>query len=334
MPAAAVRKAETTDVAIERDPASALNTETPAVTIACTTDRRFAELAGVMLASLFRNGEVGGWRVVVIGYRLRERDKARLRQSCGADGERLEFIDVDPKMPEVRRLLPTRFALSPAPYLRLLIPSLLAGVTGRVIYLDADTLVLSSLRPLAHTKLEKEHVLAAAEDDASTHPRNDGRIPSFPPDRPYFNSGVLLIDLDGWRDQDVTRRAFAFIAKNEHRLAFADQDVLNAVLCESWRALAPEWNYTHHRASKGDCASAHVVHFTGNKPWSNDCLHPAKGLFLQYRAETPWRHRRMTTHFERRMGKWLNKRAARLKRFWMKRLGWGWTAPGRPEAGS
>jgi lipopolysaccharide biosynthesis glycosyltransferase len=285
------------------------------VIVACATDRRFAQLAGVMLASLFDKGEVGDWRVVVFGYRLRPRDKAKLRQSCGTNGDRLEFIDVDPHSPMLTHLLPTRFGLSPAPYLRMLMPALLGDALGRLIYLDADTLVLSSLRPLADLDLQG-CVLAAAEDHESTHPAKDGRLP-FPPDQPSFNSGVLVFDLERWRNLDLSRRAFQFLVEHEDRLAFADQDVLNCILVGQWKALPPGWNFTHHRArAAGGCDGAHIAHFTGGKPWSADCGHPAQELFLRYRAQTPWRHRRLSTRLERRIAKLFYKRMRRLKGRW------------------
>jgi lipopolysaccharide biosynthesis glycosyltransferase len=280
--------------------------------VACAIDRTFAPLAGVMLASLFDKGEVGNWRVVVFGYRLRARDKAKLRASCDAHQERLEFIDVDPSSPFLRNLIPTHFALSPAPYLRLLIPALLAGEGGRLLYLDADTLVLAPLRPLAELDLG-DCMLAAVEDHESAHPSTDGRL-SFPADRPYFNSGVLLIDLDRWRSRDLTKRGFQFIEENEDRLVYPDQDVLNCIVENRWKALDARWNMTRQRAEAG-YANAGIVHFTGTKPWSSACRHPARSLFLHYKAFTPWRDARLKTDFETRLRRSIAKRRRRLRLF-------------------
>lgn len=289
------------------------------VIVACATDRRFTQLAGVMLASLFDKGEVGSWRVMVFGYRLRDRDKARICLSAGSNGALIDFVDVDPTSPLLKSRMPTRFALSPAPYVRLLIPELLGYAAGRLVYLDADTLVLSSLQPLKTFDMQG-CALAAVEDHASTHPANRGGEFLFAADAPYFNSGVLLFDLERWGSLDLTRRAFEFIEAHEGVIDFPDQDALNCVLDGKWVALPPEWNFTHHRATAaGGYKQAHVVHFTGVKPWSADCRHTARELYLHYRASTPWRHKRLTTRFERRMGKSLHKRAVRFRR-WRKKV--------------
>ncbi len=279
--------------------------------VACATDRRFTQLAGVMLASLFQNGEVAGdWRVIVFGYRLRARDKALLRQSAGANGARLEFVDVDPGSSYLKRLLPTHFAMSPAPYLRILIPALLGDETGRLAYLDSDTLVLSSLKPLAELNMEGRP-LAAVEDHDSTNPALRGHLP-FPADRAYFNSGVLVFDLNAWRDRDLTGRCFRFIAAHEDEIDFPDQDTLNCVLDGEWKPLGPEWNVTR-RAAEEKSVSPHIVHFTGTKPWSAGCKHPARELFLHYRRLTPWRDDRLKSNLETRLGRSLNKRWRSLR---------------------
>jgi lipopolysaccharide biosynthesis glycosyltransferase len=285
--------------------------------VVCCTDRRFAQAAGVMLASLFANGGTGVWRIVVIGYRLRPVDKKKLRASSGPDGERLEFIDVDPRAPVLRGLLPTRIALSPAPYLRLLIPDLLNTETGRVIYLDADTLVLSSLRPLAELDLEG-CLLAAAPDAAGNHPGVARGLP-LSADKPNFNSGVLLVDLDRWRDADMTRRAFRFIEEHEDRISAADQDVLNCLLDGKWKLLGQEWNYfnVEYQAPPGGYGQVNIVHFVGAKPWLSECGNPAREIYLQYRALTPWRDKRLTSRFERRAGKIIGKRVGRFRTWWI-----------------
>ena len=285
--------------------------------VACLTDRRFAQFAGVLLASLFDNGDVpDDWRLIVFGLGLRPGDKARIRASCGPFADRPEFIDIDVDTPIFRKLLPTRWSLSPANYARLLLPEMVAGEDDRLLYLDCDMLVLASLRSLATVDMEGQALAVVREPDTGNHPAVDGRLP-HPAEIPYFNAGLLLIDLDTWRREDLTRRTFAFIETHQSRLRFAEQDALNCVTAGRWKALDPAWNYTHARvAAAGGYEAARIVHFTGGKPTTKDCGHPAQQLFLRYRARTPWRHKRLTTRFERRMEKLIRKRLVQLKRRW------------------
>lgn len=288
--------------------------------IACLTDRRFTQFAGVLLASLFDKGEIGDSRVIVFGLGLRAADKARVRASCGAFSHRPEFVDIDLMTPVLRRLLPTRWSLGPANYARLLLPELVSGSGDRFLYLDCDMLVMSSLQPLIHADLQGNPLAAVREPDQSLHPAADGRLP-HPAEIPYFNAGMLLIDLAEWRRLRLTDVTFDFIERHQERLRFAEQDALNCVLAGRWTELDPSWNFTHVRVrNAGDsCAGARIIHFTGGKPTARDSKHPARDIFLHYRAATPWRYHRLTTRFERRLQKSIHKRVARLKAWWVKK---------------
>lgn len=55
----------------------------------------------------------------------------------------------------------------------------------------------------------------------------------YPSSDSYFNSGVLLINLDYWREKKLMYKALDYIAKNGNNLVFYDQDVLNALLHNS-----------------------------------------------------------------------------------------------------
>ena len=283
--------------------------------VACLTDRAFSQLAGVLLASLFENGDVDDdWRVIVFGLGLVARDKERIRASCGRFTDRPEFIDIDPTLPIFKTLSPTRWSRGVANYARLLIPQMMAGTDTRLLYLDCDMLVLSSLRPLAVLDMEGRALAAVPELNQSLHPAIDRRLP-FPADIPYFNAGLLLVDLAGWNRQNLTRDTFDFVQKHQERLRFAEQDALNCVLAGRWKEIEAAWNFTHsHVGAAGGYQQARILHFTGRKPTSRDCGHPAQELFLQYRLKTPWRGRRLISGFERRMGKSIRKHLRRLTR--------------------
>mgnify|MGYP000308479184 CR=1 FL=1 len=52
----------------------------------------------------------------------------------------------------------------------------------------------------------------------------------YPSSDSYFNSGVLLVNLDYWREEGLMSKALDYISKNGSKLVFYDQDVLNALL--------------------------------------------------------------------------------------------------------
>ncbi len=304
------------DAAAPGETASAKPQGIGRVVVACITDNRFAELAGPMLASLFENGEVDDFEVIVFGLNLNGRMKKRLRQSSGEAAGRVKFRDIDAAKPPLSTLMPTRWSLSPANYARLVLPALLQGECDRLIFLDCDILIHASLKPLAATDLEG-FVVGAVLEDQAIHPAHDERLP-LSPEVPYFNAGVMVIDVARWLSEKIAERCFQFIAEHEPKLRFAEQDALNCVLAGAWKELPREWNVIHRRSKEhGEPVTPFITHFAGGvKPWSRECTDPARELFLHYRSKTPWRKRRLITRFERRMGKILQKRLRTITVWW------------------
>jgi lipopolysaccharide biosynthesis glycosyltransferase len=130
----------------------------------------------------------------------------------------------------------------------------------------------------------------------------------------------MLIDLARWRRDDLTARVLDFARTHAGQLAFPDQDALNCVLDGGFLPLEPRWNLTRPMAERG-CADPRIAHFTGTKPWSVACRHPARDLFLRHRAATPWRNARLMTRFETRMARSLRKRQVGLRRLFARLSG-------------
>jgi len=183
-------------------------------------------------------------------------------------------------------------------YARLLIGDHLPREIGRVLYLDGDILVRGDLEQLWVTDLQGH--TAAAVTDLPRYAFN-GTL-GLPPDAPYFNAGVLLIDLARWRRLEVGERALAFARQHPDRLRWCDQCALNLILHDDWIQLDRVWNFQsmdlahvvngHVRFDAVDpsrLAAARIVHFNGrSKPWHYLNDHPLKAEYLRYRRRTPW----------------------------------------------
>ena len=60
-----------------------------------------------------------------------------------------------------------------------------------------------------------------------------------PPDAPYFNSGVLVISLDRWREQDLGARART---RRAARVSSARPVCPECACLDSWHPMPPRWN--------------------------------------------------------------------------------------------
>jgi lipopolysaccharide biosynthesis glycosyltransferase len=261
--------------------------------ILCACDERYVRHTAAMLCSLLEhNGYCG---VHVLHSTEAGRELLRLKS----------FVEKYGSMITLYRMIPEDFGglhfdsrISVASYYRLLGPRFLPSSLRKILYLDSDIIVRRSLSALWDTDIH-DHALAAAEDPDPLAERpwasGSGAI-HIPPGSKYFNAGVMLINLDFWRRNDVPERAIAFIRNHPEKAPEHDQDALNALLVGEWIQLPATWNYIIN--ATGRCADPAVIHYGGkDKPWhwSWNLIvpHPLKYEYHRYRKKTPWRRFRL-----------------------------------------
>lgn len=181
--------------------------------------------------------------------------------------------------PESVAAIPKHSHFPPEAAYPLLLPELLPETLDRILFLDADLLVLDDLAQLWEIPIG-ERVLGAAPDAAipfCCSPRgvkNQGEL-GISEDALYFNCGVLLIRLAAWRRREVTRRAFGYLRKVGRHVDFLHQEALNAVLWDDWLPLEIRWNLLGSLAGRpygplgsANCRNPGIIHFAGRfKPW-------------------------------------------------------------------
>lgn len=113
-------------------------------------------------------------------------------------------------------------------YYRLLAHRMLPENLHKILYLDADILCINDLSPLYNTYLG-DNIFASAIHTSLTNTTdviNKIRLQNFDADG-YYNSGVLLMNLDLMRQEVDPNQIFDYI--RSHILLLPDQDVLNAL---------------------------------------------------------------------------------------------------------
>lgn len=178
---------------------------------------------------------------------------------------------------------------------RLLLPEL---HEGRVLYLDGDALAQVDLTPLWETELEGACIAAAVAPGVQVNlargagrgraaqrmrdklARRSARLDGIDMAR-YFNSGVMVMDLDRIRALGLDARMKAI--EETVNYTSRDQDFLNVIFRDHTHLIEPAWNSGWGNAHT---AQAHVpadlrahfaasrerpliLHYTGfEKPWS------------------------------------------------------------------
>lgn len=132
-----------------------------------------------------------------------------------------------------------------ATYYRLFIGDLLPANVNRVIYLDADLVIDHDISELWRLDVS-DCVLRAVQDGIT--PYAQCALPHMPDDVdataliPYFNAGLMLINLENWRRENIGDRALAAARTYQRAFRYWDQDALNYCLIGRWENLSPCWN--------------------------------------------------------------------------------------------
>jgi lipopolysaccharide biosynthesis glycosyltransferase len=277
---------------------------TTVIRIVVTTDERYAMPTAASVRSVLDSRASGdAFQIVVLGSDLSEQTRLRLLRSWTAAHCTVRFVPVD-----LDRFagLPTRSAVgatvTTAVYARLLIGALLPADWRRVIYLDSDTITRTSLTDLWTTDLGDNPLGAVPDDYVPTVSSRYGlptwRELGLRENLPYFNSGVLLIELDNWRHDRIGEQAVHYLA-NARDIRLFDQDALNAVAAGRWYQLDAVWNVTGYwrkpdRRTGRYCTildDARIRHFAGyGKPWDPVPLPgvPDNDLFFRSLTRTAW----------------------------------------------
>lgn len=149
---------------------------------------------------------------------------------------------------------------------------------GKVIYLDVDIIVKQDISLLYDQDLEDHAVGAVLEDFAANHAHLKEKIyPEWQSGDKYFNSGVLLLDIQKLLKNNCTRKLIDMTMRLYDKLACPDQDVLNILFENDFKVLDYKFNFMpdlfpllankHPEIEKIDPV---IIHFTSGKPWAKD----------------------------------------------------------------
>lgn len=268
--------------------------------IAFNIDHAYVRYCSVTLVSICRNNASNHIVAHILSRGLTADDKRVMQGIVSEYDAELCFYEPDEGLLEGFRIHASGSHISLVTYYRCMLADYLPMDLHRVIYLDSDILVIGSLEDFWQLPMRGAPVVAvedAAADDVLRY-----ETLCYPNKDSYFNAGVLLIDLDWWRANNVGQKCIAYYRKYPERIKFNDQDLLNSlfhghVCWASLRYNAQEGfyrqRYTHYEEHKDALEHPIVVHYTNRKPWDWDSTHPMRQLFFQYQNYTPWKGKKL-----------------------------------------
>jgi lipopolysaccharide biosynthesis glycosyltransferase len=257
--------------------------------IASTSNNKYAKHLGVMLTSLMENKASKRPVIVhIIDGGISTKNKSKLLQISQKYNFQLNLKFLSINTSSFKRFM-TSHHITKETYYRISIPDLLDQHIDKVIYLDGDVIVKDDITILWNKNIKKYH-LAAVEGGLG---RNRKQI--LPKGYNYFNAGVMLINLEKWRKDNISSKVFNYIKYNSSKCVAWDQDALNAVLYGKWLELHPKWNvltaFFHFKKKKYEKAKQKpsIIHFAGaSKPWHKKNKHRFKNEYHKYLRKLKW----------------------------------------------
>lgn len=268
-----------------------------------TTDQRYLDFTLASILSLYVNSKLDNIKIHLITENFSHDDKRRVMNFF--DNLEILYQLYDLKTLNINQYDIPNWRGTQIANARLFFQSIIGDAVTQfdsLLYLDADTIVVSDLNGIYDHKTKT--INAVLDGGNKRYYECDLGLSE------YFNSGVLLFDVQNWLKNDYEKRLVEYQKSNQLKLTYPDQDLLNLTFKNEIGKIPINYNMLphaylyqntlgkiffskHHRAiTYEDVIRAysspcilHAFEIFGIKPWSNNTIHPYHEVFMDYISE-------------------------------------------------
>ncbi len=283
------------------------------IVVVCGADDNYAMPLAVTIRSALEHLAINRKIVFfIIDGGIKEQNKRKILKSVKSEQCDVQWL----VKPDERRLgadVLISGHITIAAYYRLFIPELIPDQYNKAIYLDCDLVVKEDLGRLWDMEMG-EYCLLGVQDYRAPYVSSPLGLINYhelgiSPDCKYLNSGLLVINLQKWRTNNITDKAIKYLQTNKIR--WHDQDTLNGLFAGNWGELDPRWNHQgiinivdQEILWKGSnfpedihtCLhqNPYIIHYAYIKPWNTLEKCPRNDEFFNYIDMTAWSGWRFT----------------------------------------
>ena len=203
-------------------------------------------------------------------------DKSDLNklQSLSTSNVNVKLIDMSKYEDRLQKITTHRFG-TPSLY-RILLPEVFPNL-DRIVYLDTDIMLRNDIAILHNMQFKSNDWLIAA--------RKNLTIPSEVKYKlnnkcDFYNSGVLIINLNEWRNQNIQQKVLTEVSTNKYKTP--DQSAINIICKNHIEEIPFSWNNTYVPYT-----NPNIVHFQMNAIKTLPDSNSYKQEWMQYKQLSP-----------------------------------------------
>ena len=298
------------------------------INIVFASDNNYAQHTAVAMASVLVNTKVPQKiQFYLIDDEIQQKNKEKITKTVQNLGGNIEFIKIkNSKLEDCY----VSGELSRASYFRLDIANILDESIEKIIYLDCDLLVYDDIEKMWQLDMGGKPVAATCDLGimASARVRKQkNKFIGLSFDAPYFNAGVLIMDLKKWRDGNYAEAIIALATQNKY--PNHDQDALNKFFMNNWQEIPLRWdvippvfNLFLKIVTKPDLRkkaieaklNPAIFHYAGGyKPWEYEIHDGFNDKYYEYLKLTEYKDAKMPQFDKRRKNRSIKRQMLRLK---------------------
>ncbi len=238
------------------------------------SDDNYVPFLSVAISSLIEKASKDyDYDIIILNSGLKEENMHKIKE-YEQDGITIKFEDVRKKIESIMDSLSLRLRdyYSVSIYYRLFIPSLYPEY-NKAIYLDADIVLVDDISKMYNEDLTG-YIVGAVTDDVvmghETFREYSKKMIGLEPSK-YFNSGVLLMNLEEFRKEKIEEKFLHLLEKYNFDVICPDQDYLNFLCKGRVKYFEKGWDRMPLPDDKFDDRKLHLIHYNNfNKPWNYD----------------------------------------------------------------
>lgn len=247
-----------------------------------TIDKGYLEHLAECVRSMIRFASEDGYDIYIMHSDLEKEDERDLGDKITDENVRLHFISMnleEENFPQSSRY-PSQI------YYRIFAAFFLPEHLERVLYLDADTIVINPLDELYHMDFNGNYLLACTHIRKVLNKINRIRL-GIKEDYPYINSGIMLMNLDALRVRQNYSEIAEYVKRYKRHLTLPDQDIITALYGDKIGLLdTMVYNLSDRMLAIYNADISHkkrdinwvrentvIIHYYGKqKPWKNSYM--------------------------------------------------------------